>query len=437
MAIAESRQVVYWTLLFTGVNVGVKGAYFLVVLLLASILTPDAYAGFGLLYAVQGGMTALATVGLQETTVARLKMHSMGLRRRTLYRRISGLFGVTALLAFLMIFPFVGLIEHSSASLIGIISAVLLGIVTGYGTLQASFQRLDNRLGASLLSSAGVSFFGVIGLMIGGWWARDLTLIFVLGLTGAVIAQSALILIGQVSLGPIPSLKRSLREFSSLGPFLIMGIFGWLSGYGMNIIIDIRFDAFHVATFTFLFTAASMSQMIANSLNMVWTPRFYQLFNEGVMDQAETQNRFSFSLLAITLGVVGGLGVAFLPWVTGLVGGNLSHYGDFRVELAFLMCGYIVCISWWYGQNYYHVAGYGSALLHLSLWSGGVGLVLWVICMMVLGSVGIFIGFALQMTIKAVAMWVVGNNRWRLRPPWLAIMIGCSIIFVGLLFPVP
>jgi O-antigen/teichoic acid export membrane protein len=216
-----------------------------------------------------------------------------------------------------------------------------------------------------------------------------------------------------------------------------MGIFGWLSGYGMNIIIDIRFDAFHVATFTFLFTAASMSQMIANSLNMVWTPRFYQLFNEGVMDQAETQNRFSFSLLAITLGVVGGLGVAFLPWVTGLVGGNLSHYGDFRVELAFLMCGYIVCISWWYGQNYYHVAGYGSALLHLSLWSGGVGLVLWVICMMVLGSVGIFIGFALQMTIKAVAMWVVGNNRWRLRPPWLAIMIGCSIIFVGLLFPVP
>lgn len=437
MATAETRHVVYWMVLFTGANIGVKGAYSLVVLLLASALTPGAYAGFGFLYAIQGAMTTLATVGLQETTAARLKTYPSGRRRHALYRRMSGLFGVTGLLALLLLFPFVALMEHTSTPLIAKICAVLLGAVTGYGVLQAGFHRLDNRHAASLLSSAGIPFFSVIGFMIGGWWARDLTLIFALGLVGAAIALTVLISNGQVSRGPFPSLRSIRREFSILGPFLVMGIFGWLSGYGMNFIINLCFDALNVATFTFLFTAASLSQMIANSLNMVWGPRFYQLFNEGAMDQAETRNRFFFTLLAAVLGSVGGLAVALLPWITGLVGGNLAHYGDFRVELALLMSGYVVCISWWYGQNYYHVAGYGSALMHLSLWSGGTGLVLWVICMIGLGPVGIFVGFALQMATKAGAMWLAGNHHWRLRPPWVAIMIACALIFSGLLFPVP
>jgi O-antigen/teichoic acid export membrane protein len=222
-----------------------------------------------------------------------------------------------------------------------------------------------------------------------------------------------------------------------LAPFIIITIFGWLSGYGMNFIINLKFEPLHVATFTVLFTVSSVSQMIASSLNMVWAPRFYQLFNEGAMDQAEFRNRYFFSLLAGVLGVVGCLSVALLPWITGLVGGNLSHYGNFRLELAFLMAGYIVSISWWYGQNYYHVAGYGVQLMYLSIWSGGSGLALWVVCMIALGPVGIFVGFALQMAIKAGAMWGMGNKYWRLRPPWSAITIGCALTFAGLLFPVP
>jgi O-antigen/teichoic acid export membrane protein len=423
--------------IFTGTNVGVKGAFALAVLLLASALTPDAYAGFGILYALQGAMTTFAIIGLPETTAARLKTHSSGRRRQALFRRMSGLFAVTTLLAFLLLVPFVVLAARATIPLMPAISAILLGVVAGYGVLQAGFQRMEHRYAASLLSSAGIPFCGIIGLMIGGWWARDLTLIFTLGLAGAAIALAILIATGQAFLGPLPSLRRVHNEFFVLGPFLIMGIFGWLSGYGMNFIIDLWFEPMHVATFTFLFTAASVSQMIASSLNMVWAPRFYQMFNDGAIEQAESRNRFFFTLLAAALGAVGCLAVALLPWITSLVGGNLAHYGDFRLELAFLMAGYVVCISWWYGQNYYHVTGYGPALMRLSLWSGGGGLVLWAVCMVALGPLGIFVGFALQMAIKAGTMWVAGNRHWRLRPPWTAMIIGCVLTFVGLLFPTP
>lgn len=436
-AATETRRVIYWMVLFTGANVGVKGAYALVVLLLASVLSPDAYASFGILYALQGAMTAFAIIGLPETTAARLKAHPSGRRRQALFRRMSGLFAVTTVLALILLVPLVVLVMRAETKLMPVISAILLGAVTGYGVLQAGFHRMEHRHAASLLSSAGIPFCGVIGLMIGGWWARDLTLIFTLGLAGAAIALTILIVKRQASLGPLPPLRRVRKELIVLGPFLIMAIFGWLSGYGMNFMIDLRFKSLHVATFTFLFTAASVSQMIASSLNMVWAPRFYQLFNDGAMDQAESRNRYFFTLLAAVLGVVGCLAVALLPWITDLVGGNLAHYSNFRLELAFLMAGYVICISWWYGQNYYHVAGYGPALMRLSLWSGGTGLALWVVCMAALGSVGIFVGFALQMAIKAWAMWVAGNSHWRLRPPWLAMTIGCTLAFAGLLFPVP
>jgi len=76
-------------------------------------------------------------------------------------------------------------------------------------------------------------------------------------------------------------------------------------------------------------------------------------------------------------------------------------------------------------------------LMYLSIWSGGPCLAFWVVCKVTFGQVGIFVGFALQMAIKAGAMWAMGNKHWRLRPPWSAIMIGCALTFAGLLFPVP
>ncbi len=436
-AATETRRVILWMALFTGANLSVKGAYALAVLLLASALTPEAYADFGIVYALQGAMTAFVVTGLPETTAARLKTHPSGRRRQTLFRRMSGLFAVTTLLALVLLAPFMAWMMLKDTPLLPVPAAVLFGAVTGYGVLQAGFQRIEHRHVASLLCSAGIPFSGILGLMIGGWWARDLTLIFILGLSGSAIALAILIVNGQASLGPLPARKLVRKEVLVLAPYLIIGIFGWLSGYGMNFIIDLLYDSIHVATFTFLFTVASVCQMMASSLNMVWTPRFYQLFNDGAMDQAESGNRFFFSFLAAALGAVGCLTVALLPWITGLVSGNLAQYGDRRLELCFLMAGYVVCISWWYGQNYYHVAGYGPALMRLSIWSGGIGLVLWVICMIVLGHVGIFVGFALQMAIKAGAMWVVGNRHWRLRPPLTAITISCALTFAGLLFPVP
>lgn len=432
----EARRVVIWVVIFSGVNVLVKGGYALAVLLLASVLSPETFAIFGILYALQGAMTTFSLTGLVETTASRLKTHPTGRRRQVLFQRMSGWFGLTSVLTLLVLGPFV-IFVAPSGTFLPAFAAILLGMVIGFGTLQAGFQRLEHQHAASLLASAGIPLFSLVGLCIGGWWSQSLILIFTLGLFGAFIATVLLIITGQTWLGPLPKLKRINNDLVTLSPFVAIGIFGWLSGYGMNFIIDLRFELSQIATFTFLFTVASINQMIVNSLNMVWAPRFYQLFNDNALVVAESRNRYFYSVLALVLGGVGCLTVIFLPWGANLIGGHLTGYGEFRLELAFLMVGYVVAIPFWHGQNYYHVAGYGTDLMHILLWSGGAGLVLWVICMAILGPIGIFVGFTLQMAIKAGAMWIAGNRHWRMRSPWAAITVGCTFVFAGLLFPVP
>ena len=160
---------------------------------------------------------------------------------------------------------------------------------------------------------------------------------------------------------------------------VLIAILGWLSGYGINFVINTLQDGVDVATFTLLFTVASVSQLIASSLNMAWAPRFYAYYNSRSVDLAENRSRFIYSLLVIALAVGGCIAVALLPWLAHLVGGNLAHYGSYQTELAWLMAGYVASAPWWQGQNYFHISGKSHALMRLTLWSGGFGMVLWVL----------------------------------------------------------
>lgn len=434
---SETHNVMLWMMLFTGANIGVKGTYALAIFWLASFLSPEEYAKFGILYALQGAVATFAIFGLGETTASRLKLHPSGQRRQVLFRRMSSLFPFTTLIGIVLLIPFIVMALSGGTPLLTLISAILLGAVIAYSLLQAGFHRIEEKHAASLLSSVGIPLGALAGLVIGGWWARDVSSIFVFGFAGAFFVLITLLIKNQVLLGSLPRLKLVQKELLVLWPFLIIGIFGWLSGYGMNFVIDLKFEPIQVATFTFLLTISSINQMIASSLNMVWSPRFYQLYNENSFVLAESKSRFFFTILAITLGIFGGLIVTLLPWLTTLIGGNLVHYSEYRLELAFLMASYVVTIPWWFGVNYYHVSGYGNTLMRLIIWSSCAGILIWLASIISLGSVGIFLGFFLQMFIRSLALLIDGKRYWRLRPPWSAILIGTGFVFIGLLLPMP
>ena len=126
MTISETRKVILWMILFTGANIGVKGAYALTIFWLASLFTPEDYAKFGILYALQGAVVTFAIFGLGETAASRLKSHPSGQRRQVLFRRISGLFPFTTLIGLVLLIPFIVRVLREGTSLLTLVSAIPL-----------------------------------------------------------------------------------------------------------------------------------------------------------------------------------------------------------------------------------------------------------------------------------------------------------------------
>jgi O-antigen/teichoic acid export membrane protein len=430
------RQVAVWAALFLVANMGVKAGYAGFMLLLATLLVPEDYANYGLLYSAQVAATTLATMGLVEVTAGRLRDYTSETRSQ-LFQNMTGLFLITAVTGCVLLTPIVLWLGGRNLGLAAI-PAILLGVATGFSVLQASFHRIDERHAISLLSSAGVPLAAIIGIFVGAVISGNLYVMFGLGLLGACGVIATIAATGQAYGITVPSADTIRRTAIEVAPFLAIGFFGWASGYGMTLVVDWQFEPIDVARYTLLYTAASIGQVVASSMNMVWAPRFYRLFNNGEMDRAERQGGKFYALMALVLGLTGFMTAAAFPWLVSLIGGNLAGYGKLRLELMLLLAAYVLATPFWHCQNFYLVAGHGRELMHNSLWSGGVGLAVWIGCMFLLGPKGAYLGFLIQMAIKSVALWGGARHLWPVRPWWWAmVLVGGLLPFTALFMPVP
>lgn len=426
------RPTLVWAGAFIASTALVKALYAAFVLLLATLLPPAVYAGFGLLYAAQTAMSTFAGVGIQETTIGRLKGRSSYSRRCALYREAIGLFYASASIVLAVI---VLLAWGTEVTTKGILLALLLGALTAFATLQAGLIRLEERHGASLLYSAGVPLLSCVGGIFGVLLAVKLEAVFAGSVMGAALGIAVLGALQHGYFASLPRRQRVLRGLQAVYPFAVVGVFGWLAGYGVTFIVDGLFESLDVARYTFLFTVSSIAQVAASAMNMVWSPRFYRLYLETSAAHTEDQSRRFYVLQASGLGLVGAASVAILPWLTHAVGGYVGFYGLSRVELALLFAGYVLSVPWWHAQNYFLVANQGERLMRIVLWSGTVGIIAWLGCMLVFGPIGIYVGFMLQALLKSLGAWLSARRQWNVAPPWAAIGMATALTFAGLMFP--
>jgi len=415
-------------------NITIKMGYAGSVLLLASILPPDEYAGYGLLYALQTVVTTLSITGLLEITAGRLR-HYNDSNRTVLFADMSGLFVVTSAASFAIVMPIIALVFWPKDYGLAAVAATVLGVIMGLGSLQASFHRIEERHMVSLVSSAGLPLAALVGVLCAALWLQQLWIIFALASLLALVVVAALFGLGKVPVARLPDqmeLARSLRE---IAPFCIVGLFSWLGGYGMSFVIEGQSTPTAVASYTFLYTVAALGQVVANSMNMVWSPRFYRLFNAGQMSTAETQSRRFFSAEAALLGLAGLGAVAALPLVCDLIGGHLQTYGQYRWQLAVLLASYVISIPAWHAQNYYMVSGSGRQLMTVSIWAALIGFTIWIGGIIMFGETAIYLGFALQAGVRSAILWAGARSRWLLTAPWAAIVLAAGLPFLALLSP--
>jgi O-antigen/teichoic acid export membrane protein len=430
-------RLLVWSGVFASATALVKAAYFAFVIYLAAVLPPEAYALFGLLYALQTAIGVFAGVGVQESTIGRLGASATLDDRQELYRTGFGLFFISGAVAVVVLAVGAASViaGERNITILAISSALLLGLINASSALQAGFLRLDERHLASIVYSCGVPLVSCAGSFAGFYSDGSVEAIFAGGLVSGAVGLLALRFAGLRPFSGSPNWPRAKAQASGLLPFAAIAIFGWFSGYGINFVIRGVFEAIEVARYTLLLTAASVAQMAATAMNMAWSPRFYRMYLGSATRDAELHSRRFFAVQAWALGLLAAVVIAILPWAAGGIGGYLAAYGGMRLEMALLFSGYLLSIPWWHAQNYFLIANEGASLMRIVIWTGVAGVGAWGVSMFILGEIGIYMGFVFQIAMRSIAAWIYARERWQVSPPWLSISAGIGLPFAALWTP--
>lgn len=433
----EMKSILQWGIGFLLGNGMVKGLTMLSGIYLGLVMADEDYAAFGLLLALQGATMVLAFSGVAETAGARLGDDPTDAGRLLLFRQMSGMAVYTVPLSILLLAPMLYSLGDASVGVTAVGAALLLGALTGFATIQAGFLRIESLNRKSLIITLVVAACGLLGLGLGGLWLRNIPLVFVIGAGSAAAAVGVAFLRGDLYGLKVPPAAEAWQLLVRFRPYFLIAGLGWLSGYGFNLVIYAVYDARLIAVFTFLLMLLSINQLIANSFNMVFAPRFVFLYHNRPPDECARLSRLYFSLLAVALGIVGATVVAALPWLGLLDIPNAARFADHQLELALMMSSYALLVCYWQATNYYNVTGSGEAVMRANLSGSVAGFLAWFACLALFGEFGIFVGFLLKEAVMAFTVTALCHRVWRVRPPAVAAVAGCLLVYAGLLMPGP
>jgi O-antigen/teichoic acid export membrane protein len=411
-----------------------KGLGFLLFIWLARALPVEQYAQFGLLFALQTGLTAFASAGIIELTIAARKENASVQSHAGLYARANLLhYALAAFGAIVSLFVYRFMLD-AGGSVAESLSIVVCGALTAFFANQAAFNRLEENHARSLAIGFLAPVAGLASAALAFWVWRTVPAFFIGTAAGLLVTYGVLRQVGLGYRGERTHWRKLTPLLIATLPYIAITILVWLGGYGNTYFVDAFFDSADVARFTFAYTLSSILQLVATSLNQVWSPQFFNSVGTQTAAQLELRNLRFYRLQGLVLGACGALVVLVLPYLLEFAGGNLLQYRTVGTDLTWLFAGYALSIPWWHAQNYFLVHGQGRSLMYIVMFSTFVGIAVWLLLMQLLGVIGIYVGFMVQMLIRSICIWIVASRSWSLRLSWqgpalaLLLLLGARVV---------
>lgn len=426
-ATAENR-VLMLAIAYAGGAALQKGLGFLLFMWFAGSLSVDDYARFGLLYALQTGVAALALAGIIETTIGGLKDADDSDGQKALLRSANVVFLLTsgiAIFAIPMAFSWSGTYGWPA-----IVGAAVSGALSAFFILQAQLARIVERHGVALL----LGFLpGLIGLLGGlaGFLIEPSPRAFFLGSTIGLV--TSLPLAGFAKLGFANAFLRDVRArriLLTMGPFVLVALVDWFLGYGSTYLTKAFFANEVVARFVFAYTLSSIMHLVATSLNQAWSPRVYRMIHSEPLTAVERGNRRFYLLQGLILGAVGAGLLIAVPIAVAMIP-SMAAYRNLQLECFILFAIYACVIPWYHTQNYYYAHQQGPVLMRISIVSSLLGLAFWVAAAVVLGPIGAYVGLLLMTLVKVLGGVFWARRTWGIWILWQGPALGLTLLAVG------
>lgn len=420
-------MILKYSIYYTISSVIIKIFGFIVFLYVAKKVSIKDYGLFGLFYAIQIGISTFSIAGINEVIVGKLKKHNSFNKKNLLFAHSLVLFlilSVTTTLMSILIY-YCGVTISFDYTLISIV--VMIGILTAFTILQSQMLRLQEKHNDSLIFHALTPLSGFVFAIVFFYFYQTIESYFIGQLFG-IVSIVFVAVINKKAMITFRIDENIKLTIVSLFPFLLIAFLGWMSGYGNNLIINKLFLVEDVAKFTFLMTIASAIQIVASSLNMVWSPRFYNMVHTTPIECVEQQNKFFYSIQSLCLGVFSALLLILFPMVFEYFN-DLTVYSHSSFELMFLFLGYMLLPIWWHCSNYYLAFNMGKELKNIVIITSVVGIFLWILLMLMCGEIGIYIGFFVQMFLRSSWIYIQSKKHWKLNVSYEGIFIGLFITY--------
>lgn len=433
----SQQKLVHFALLFAGSAAVLKLLGFLLSLWIARAMIPEQYGIWGLAFAIQIGIGTFGMVGIQESVIGMLKEHTSQPDRSHLYAASMRAYLVTLAITLIVSFCVIDVsLGWKSINALGFTGVIVSGSLMALASLQAQIARLEEDHLTSLVFSFIIPLAGVGGSAMAFNLIPSVDAFFAGSGLGMLLATASFY---RCLRGLTPATSNvaftSYKLVRRLSPFVIVAFFGWLSGYGQSLFVNHLFGLEDVAKLTFLLTTGAVLQLLTSALNQVWAPRFYSLIHSNQdNDEVERLNHRFYSAQSIALGVFAAICVAVMPYLLDYVGGQLIVYRHMQAELLLIFAGYIVLVPWTHCQNYLLVHDKGKSLMYVVLISSVIGLAGWIVLMALLGPLGIYLGFFIQMVLRSIGI-SISVRQWPVRLSWGATVIGIFVACSGLLLP--
>jgi O-antigen/teichoic acid export membrane protein len=428
----NSNRLALYALAYGGSAALQKGLGFVLFMWLAHSLSVQAYASFGLLYALQAGLATLAVAGVIEAVVGLLKEHRTDGSRATLFGTANAVFVVLSLVCVTIVVAGSGLLTRNVDASPGDLALVVVaGVLTAFFTMQSQLVRLEENHRSSLALNFFPPVAGLLGGCIGFFYGRTLSGFFAGLAIGLVLLLLTFKLLRVGVYGFVRHPRDTLPIFARIAPFILIALLGWLSGYGNTYLVKSFFTASDVARFTFVYTLSSIMQLVATALNQVWSPRIFKLVHELPIEQVESRNRQFFRLQGVALGAVGAAVLILAPVAIQFGGASLAAYRGLTTELFFLSAAYALSIPWYHVQNFYYAHSKGKELMNITLGTSIVGMLLWLLSMWVFGALGVYIGFMTMLTTRMLGALVWARREWAIDIAWEGTAIAMVLLLGG------
>ena len=432
--VAVMNPLVYYAGLYAASAALLKLAGFVCFLWLARTLSVEAYATWGLLYALQTAISSFALAGIVEAVIGSLRTHRAMEEQGRLFAAANSVFIIASVLCvFLATAVFVGFFANGDNSFTTIIWVLLSGGLLAHSSLQAQIVRLGERHLASLYFNFLVPFSGLFGSVLAFAYLRVVEAFYWGFAVGLLVPLAAARVCRLGFYGLALSMTQWRPILLRISPFIAVTFLGWLSGYGNNYVIKLAFEAADVARFTLAFMLSTIMQLIASAMNQTWGPRFFRIVHDQPFYQVEKQNRRFFGLQAIVLGFAGGLLVALYPAGMRLLGGNLMYYQSMTLEVFLLMLSYVCLVPYWHCQNYLLAHDKGQSVMRMHIVTSLIGFAALLLLMLLLGPLGIYVGFLAQMLLRTGGAVIIAKKHWPLEFNVLGVATGAVFVCLGFL----